>query len=523
MLSYNYTGDEIITVQLLVYKVEYNDKIIKSPESIFTLKTLGLNKYLADITIDKTKLGYNKLLPLTMDKNDYKNKLVETKAIISNGSVESVSINGNSIDLVNLINENNKEKCTIDVNTKIYTDIDNNFVVTLDTNHIDSNLNHNINIYTINGQKALNVIDKKIDNSSFTRKIGNVTNVINNKKLVTNTSIDIKLDVIKKPKPKFNLINFHTNDPFIGTIDLETFEYNSISKVYAAGYYTKQFNCKTFYIDVNDLNSDSVVINMIYSLVIFKYTGYTFYVHNFGRFDSVFILNILIKENLKREHDKFEINTLFRGNLILSLSISKKVKTKTYTIKIVDSFNILPHSLSKLCKTYNTEVSKDIFPYSFININTLFYNGVRPNIEYYNNPTEDIDKSLYNMIDLNNWSTKNETIKYLEKDLISLHQVINKFSDYIFLKHDVQVSSCLTISSVSIKILKKKFYKDNIPLINKRSIYEDIKSSYFGGVTEVYKPYGENLYYYDVNSLYPYAALNSMPGVECVFENNINM
>jgi hypothetical protein len=28
-----------------------------------------------------------------------------------------------------------------------------------------------------------------------------------------------------------------------------------------------------------------------------------------------------------------------------------------------------------------------------------------------------------------------------------------------------------------------------------------------------YKPYGENLYYYDVNSLYPYAALQTMPGI----------
>lgn len=32
---------------------------------------------------------------------------------------------------------------------------------------------------------------------------------------------------------------------------------------------------------------------------------------------------------------------------------------------------------------------------------------------------------------------------------------------------------------------------------------------------EVQKPYGENLYYYDVNSLYPYVALQDMPGLEC--------
>ena len=38
-----------------------------------------------------------------------------------------------------------------------------------------------------------------------------------------------------------------------------------------------------------------------------------------------------------------------------------------------------------------------------------------------------------------------------------------------------------------------------------------VKKSYFGGATDYYKGYGENLYYYDVNSLYPKAMLNPMP------------
>ena len=38
-----------------------------------------------------------------------------------------------------------------------------------------------------------------------------------------------------------------------------------------------------------------------------------------------------------------------------------------------------------------------------------------------------------------------------------------------------------------------------------------IRCGYYGGVTDYYKAYGENLYYYDVNSLYPFAMLNNMP------------
>jgi hypothetical protein len=59
----------------------------------------------------------------------------------------------------------------------------------------------------------------------------------------------------------------------------------------------------------------------------------------------------------------------------------------------------------------------------------------------------------------------------------------------------------------------QKYYNNNIALISNRDMWNSIKKGYYGGIAEVYKPYGENLYYYDVNSLYPYTALNDMPGV----------
>jgi len=46
-------------------------------------------------------------------------------------------------------------------------------------------------------------------------------------------------------------------------------------------------------------------------------------------------------------------------------------------------------------------------------------------------------------------------------------------------------------------------------------MYHDIKQAYYGGITEVYKPYGRDLFYYDVNSLYPSVALKDMPGLGC--------
>lgn len=102
----------------------------------------------------------------------------------------------------------------------------------------------------------------------------------------------------------------------------------------------------------------------------------------------------------------------------------------------------------------------------------------------------------------------------------------------IFLDHDAQMTDCLTMSSLALKIFMKKYYDHTnkpLPLINNKGIFDNIKSGYHGGLVEVYKPYGENLLYYDVNSLYPYVSLQDMPGLNwfyneyCVDETSPNI
>jgi len=81
--------------------------------------------------------------------------------------------------------------------------------------------------------------------------------------------------------------------------------------------------------------------------------------------------------------------------------------------------------------------------------------------------------------------------------------------------YSININEGVTISSLAMKLFLSKYYKDNIAKITKPSIYDFIKKYYYGGITEVYRPYGENLNYYDVNSLYPYVAFNDMPGINC--------
>ena len=64
--------------------------------------------------------------------------------------------------------------------------------------------------------------------------------------------------------------------------------------------------------------------------------GYTFYVHNLGRFYSVFIIKSLILNQL------INITPVWKDNTIISLSI----KYGDFKITLLDSLQLIPGSLS---------------------------------------------------------------------------------------------------------------------------------------------------------------------------------
>jgi len=90
---------------------------------------------------------------------------------------------------------------------------------------------------------------------------------------------------------------------------------------------------------------------------------------------------------------------------------------------------------------------------------------------------------------------------------------MDKFNHYLYLNYGIQMTEGLTISRLALNIYMKDYLNEHkIASITQSYHYNFIKSGYYGGITEVYKPYGKDLKYYDVNSLYPHAALNPMPG-----------
>jgi hypothetical protein len=74
---------------------------------------------------------------------------------------------------------------------------------------------------------------------------------------------------------------------------------------------------------------------------------------------------------------------------------------------------------------------------------------------------------------------------------------------------NVNIKDNPTISSIALKIFRCNLMaKENIN-ITPYEIYSDIRSGYTGGHVDVYKAYGEKLFYYDVNSLYPFVMANN--------------
>ena len=107
----------------------------------------------------------------------------------------------------------------------------------------------------------------------------------------------------------------------------------------------------------------------------------------------------------------------------------------------------------------------------------------------------------------------------------SLLSVMDEFSQILYIQFNSELTEGLTITRLALNIFFKKyyFYKNKaIPLINKLFLFDFIKEAYFGGITEVYKPFGKDLNYIDVNSLYPFAAINPMPGIECNYIESLD-
>lgn len=500
------------------------------------LDSLVLTEEMKERDIFKKQMNY---FPLTTD-NEILGKPINN-ITITDGNVTSipVKLDNETFDLIENIKFQNKVSS---INKKDPVSFDENYKFYLrdgiKPGHILAvkqieNQSFKKEAFTFGGVKVNSVVDKIESDKLVSRKIKDkrTLEILDNEITYSEENMNLKpikkSDIFKKQLKK-NIS--YIENPNIGVIDIETYTESRIGKarVYSAGLYSIH-NKKpiTFYIDKNTMDNSKVIYNLFDEIFKYKYKGIKWYCHNFGDFDSLFIISALEKYNKYSDNkDKYEMKFIDRRGSIIKLSVKFLIKNSVHTVEIRDSYAILTDNLKKLYKKYQVEKEKQKgdFPHSFANENTLFYIGDTPDISYYNPHKKlNIDQDTYKTMYKSDWSFKEESLSYLEKDLYSLYEVIRKANQIIYLLFKVQMTDVLTISSLSLKIFMKNHYHNAvIPLINNKKLYSEIKNAYYGGITEVYKPYGENLHYYDVNSLYPSVALQDMPATQCIKKDFIN-
>jgi len=185
--------------------------------------------------------------------------------------------------------------------------------------------------------------------------------------------------------------------------------------------------------------------------------GTQVYFHNGGRYDFLF----LIEKLLERGDVKF-VN---KSSGLISIVFRKG----NIRIEFRDSYNLLPYSLEKLIEVYGIEEKK-------VSVD-------------FNKEHKYSDKRLHS---------------HLKNDCIALYKILKEFENR-------EGFLSLTIASHAMKQFEKKFFKGDFWNVNDK--FDNYFRTYYyrGGRVEVYKGFGKNLYYYDINSLYPYVMREKMP------------
>ena len=476
MSLYNVGTPDFIVIHLKEILVDDNLKIGR-------LSQIDLPNKLINVSDTKTKFNSN-ILPLTLDdkhfgfllqdriKVDYLNKIInnlQKNILLQNNSEDNKLLLDNlkvDLDINNIAVQLKDEKLQIAFLREVIESA--TYKVFLSKNKlylIISYLTNKFNYYRIvfhnkTGKLVFcskdsfyndNLVFLNKDTSKyFVREIGNLSVVLNNfndielfiKKIdlpsikyteynkIINQDSNLSMSKVGKPIP--------TRNPKFGVFDVETFIDTSsdgikYSRVFALGFGINMGNLSMYYLsdyfENTPESSNKLVIKCIDDMLKPEYHKYTFYVHNFGRFDAIFLHKILLDYNLTATpENQYKLVPLYRDNKMIRLEVLKIINKKIIKISFVDSLNILNDKLEKLCEDFGVSITKGLFPYSFVNKDNLVYIGPTPDISYYN---KNIKVDLYNENKVYNWSLKNETLKYLKRDLLSLLELLEKFQEVL--------------------------------------------------------------------------------------------
>lgn len=303
-------------------------------------------------------------------------------------------------------------------------------------------------------------------------------------------------------------------------MDIETIGINNgkgvtLSPYLLSWYDGKRDKAHSYFLE-ND-NVKNIIYRAMKDICIRKYKRYKIYLHNFSKFDAIFLIKYLINIG--------KCEPMIHKGKIISFSFKPNWKKDFGRITFLDSYLLLPSSLKSLSKSFSVENPKDIFP---ILLNDINYQGLVPSYNYFKGISlieyENYKKTFINKI----WKFKEEAIKYCELDCISLSQILSKFNKLIYKKFHLNIVEYPTLPSLAFIIFRSSYYKNEVIHQLSGSIDKDIRKGYTGGSTDMYIPKnleGDKIHVYDVNSLYPSTMLNNLYpiGIPTYFEGDITI
>lgn len=189
--------------------------------------------------------------------------------------------------------------------------------------------------------------------------------------------------------------------------------------------------------------------------------GSYLYAHNGAKYDNRYIMETALKHG-------FEItNIMYIQN---GLTFTLKYKKRRWYIR--DSYHLLPGSLKNLCIDFDIAHKK-----------------------------KDFDIEAWGA---QGWPLTEELKEYLKFDCISLYELLEVFKDQV--EGDIKRTLASTAFNQLLKTTyKKKPLKEILKNFLNKHDEKEIRQAYKGGRVEVFKRKGQDLYKYDVNSLYPWA------------------
>jgi len=174
--------------------------------------------------------------------------------------------------------------------------------------------------------------------------------------------------------------------------------------------------------------------------------GDILFAHNGGKYDFLFLFQFIQERKVKIR----DIKVIHASVVMLKIEYNNKV------LEFRDSFALLPVSLKNLTIDYDVEHKKLQMDYNL-----------------------GIGDARFK--------------EYFRNDLMGLYEVLEQSRELL---------NSYTIAQATMKNYLTNFYKQKISNYSFK-IDNLFRNGYYGGRVEIFKMRGENLHYYDINSLYP--------------------